>query len=169
MDELATPCLLEQLLRKKVALPFLLLLHCLPLLFSSLFFLQPPSLITSLLLCCNLSLHSIHYRTSAHSLWSRLLTTVSGSLDTKSAESKCASRTALLPSLIFHLILLQPTLVATISPLTLLSGCLLSAIALPQPRLTLLFLLLGQASAATWWEQLLPLLTPFGTNCNLSL
>ena len=57
----------------------------------------------------------------------------------------------------------------TISPLTLLSGCLLSAIALSQPRLTLLFLLLGQASAATWWEQLLPLLTAFGINCNLAL
>ena len=150
-------------------MPFLLLLHCLPLLLPSLSSLQTPSLTTSLLLSLSLSLHSIHYRTSAHSLWSRLLTTISGSLDTKSAESKCASRTALLPSLIFHLVLLQPTLVATSSPLTLLSGCLLSAIALPQPRLSLLFLLLGQASAATWWEQLLPLLSPFETNCTLAL
>jgi len=171
MEELATPCLPERLLRKRVILPFLLFfIHCLPLLHRSLSFLQTPSLMPSLLLFSSLSLHSIHYRTSAHSLWSRLLTSVSSSLDSKSAESKCASRTVLLPSLIFHLILLQPTLLAATSPLTLLlSGCLLSAIALPRPRLTLLFLLLGQAGAATWWDQLAPLLTSLGTNCSLSL
>jgi len=171
MEELATPCLPERLLRKRVTLPFLLLLtHCLPLLHPSLFFIQPPSLMPSLLLLCNLSLHSIHHHTSAHSLWSHLLSSISSSLDSKSAESKCASRTVLLPSLIFHLILLQPTLLAATSPLTLLlSGCLLSAIALPTPRITLVFLLLGQASVVTWWDQLAPLLTSFGTSCSLSL
>ena len=174
MEELTTPCLTEQLLRKRVTVPLLLLLHSLPFLlhqpslFSSL---KTPSLMPSLLLCCNLSLHSLHRRTSAHSLWSRLLTTVSGSsLDTKAAERKCMSRAVLLPCLIFHLILLQPTfLAATTSPLTLISGCFLSAIALPQLRLNLLLLLLGQASAATWSDDLVQLLSPFGTSCTLPM
>ena len=98
IEELAKPSLTEQLLQKRVALPLLLLLHFLPLLLPSFPSLPSPSLLSILLLSSSLSLNSIHRRTSAHSLWSRLLTTISTSLDTKSAENSCSSRTVLLPS-----------------------------------------------------------------------
>lgn len=153
----------DRILSKRVVFLFLLLLHLVPL-WPHFTLPSNPQMLAYLLLSCSLSLNGVHRGLSRHQIWKNLLSKVSDNIDFQDTEARAGVRLILVPSVLFHVVLLQPFVSVdsslSLSPCILSLGCLLSLSSLPVFTLRLMWVLLMFPLVSMSWDELLPVVSP---------